>query len=49
MAGAEVTLDFTAAARTSRAAAVEAVDFAVVAAAGLALEPDSRRVQLPAQ
>jgi hypothetical protein len=49
MAEAEVTRDFTAAARTSRAAAAEAVDFAAVAAAGLELEPDSRLAQLPAQ
>jgi len=47
MAAAEVTQDFTAAARTSRAAAVEAVDFAGGAASGL--EPDSQRAQLPAQ
>jgi hypothetical protein len=47
MAAAEVTQDFTAAARTSRAAAVAAVDFAGVAASGL--EPDSQRAQLQAQ
>ena len=47
MAAAEVTQDFTAAARTLRAAAVEAVDFAGVAASGLG--PDWQRTQLPAQ
>jgi hypothetical protein len=49
MSAAEVMRAFTAAARTSQAAVLEAVDFAAVAAAGLALGPDSRLVQLPAQ
>jgi hypothetical protein len=49
MPEAEVTRAFTAEARTSRAAVLEAVDFAAVAAAGLALGPDSRLARLPAQ